>query len=280
MTYEDVTTLLAYNGRGCGVRDPEYPYLCTGVSRWGSPAETFLRDPVPPWKDELHRGYTLVQDKDGITHVVIFVGKEPYPAPWDFFREGKEYGYSRKMGKGFPFDRLTAGISRMHYVHEKAIPLFEYQCFGPAHLEDPEHYRLHYCQWHANGSISHPQTEYGGDGAFWPGLGIKTGYHPYDGTEPCTYALQQLAYLVHVMSPHPKYKLEVCPETSSFKIEGPSFRYGAPIPEVPEQETDIAWGPGCFLSTLITHVEYSHKADEKSAERAAAADFSVKVVEW
>ena len=51
--------------------------------------------------------------KNGITHLVLGVGKTYYPFPSDFLEEARRMGVSKKVPRNFPFDELTPGKSRM-----------------------------------------------------------------------------------------------------------------------------------------------------------------------
>lgn len=241
------TTKETPHGRGCGERTEDVPYLCSSQSLYGLPVEAFIIDPVEKWDLKGHsRGYTLYKN-NGINHIVIFVGKQYYPSPWDFVEEVKHFGVSRRIPENFPFDKLTPGKSNMYFAHSRAIPTFHYT---------PVHHSK-YCDelkttmkgWHTeNKSVSLP---------------------------PCTYSLRDLSvfhnkherigdkYLIR----HKSYGYDVNPPImakiqnewnyinepihSVYNISNPLYNqkklHTAPITYTPEY--------GIFMYAPITHVE-------------------------
>ncbi|MBU2722906.1 hypothetical protein [Acidithiobacillus ferridurans] len=120
----------AGGSRGCGSRVKGGVYLCTGLSKHGSPIEAFLIDPVPPFKGEPFRAPILMEDpqQNGIYHAVVWVGAEFYPSLVDYVEETRVKGASRRIPSGFDFSKLTPGKSRMIFVHPRA---FTAQCHVP-----------------------------------------------------------------------------------------------------------------------------------------------------
>lgn len=112
--------------RGCGTRTPGGTYLCIGQSPYGSPIENFIIDPPKKLPYDWQRGYALIKDQNGVTHVIIFVGESFYGSPWDFVEEARRFGISRKVPNNFPFDKLTPGQSRMIFAHRRVFPQFSF----------------------------------------------------------------------------------------------------------------------------------------------------------
>ena len=108
--------------RGCGSRKKGGTYLCTKLSRDGSPLEDFLVDPVRPFDGEPFRAPILLPDpqEPDVQHAVIWVGAQFYPSPVHFIEEVRRKGASRRIPSGFNFKALTPGKSRMLFVHAKA----------------------------------------------------------------------------------------------------------------------------------------------------------------
>ncbi len=265
-------TLELPHGRGCGSRDPEAPYLCTGVGKVGHPPEYFVYDPAVPWTDVLQRGYTLVKDKEGINHVFMFVSKNDYPHPWDFVAECR-YGVSRKVDRGFPFDKLTPDVSTMQFIHARAIPDFIYTMLGPLPEKDREHCRLHYCKWSADKMTPEMnlimKESLGSD--VWSTLSTPTGYHPCPPLESCAYAGRQLGYIVHKEEKYKGYEVETDESADMFTVNGPSFAYSGFTPEYDPDK--VGWKAGVFYWSRITHIEYTDKSDKESEADAQAAGY-------
>lgn len=267
------------HGRGCGYRDEEMPYLCTGLARKGMPMEHFLLDPVRTYDDVWQRGYTLIEI-EGVVHVLIFVSKETYPGPWDFFAEAKDYGVSRKMSRDFPFHALTPEKSKMFFAHERAIPRFEYRMKAPVYSEGQAEYmtRLHGCKWTPSRELCKAEKlPYEQPSKFWPHMETPTGYHPPDARKPCTMALKELSWFIHSQQEALNYTLTEIGDR--FSVLGPSFSYAGAIPALLSGE-QVAWATGVFMATYISHVEFANKADKKSADQALSAGYDVKTVPW
>lgn len=114
--------------RGCGSRQSGAIYLECGLAGW-QPIEHFLFDPplteVPEEWLTPHRMPELLE-RDGVTHVVIWVGEGDYPNVWDFIEETRVAGASRRISKTFDFSKLTEN-SRMYFVHAEADVAVEYE---------------------------------------------------------------------------------------------------------------------------------------------------------
>jgi hypothetical protein len=108
--------------RGCGSRKAGGVYLETGLVAGGSPIEAFLYD--PPLLN-VEKGWLLPHrtpilfEHGGIWHVVIWVGEEYYPSPWDYIEEVRVAGSSRRVPATFDFGKLGPG-SRQYFVHAGA----------------------------------------------------------------------------------------------------------------------------------------------------------------
>jgi len=240
------------------------------------PIEHFIYDPTRPWTDVLKRGYTLITDPLGVTHVGMFVSKNDYPHWWDFKCETARYGVSRKVGKEFPFHRLTPDKSKFLFIHARGIPAFDYTALGPSWMRDPKCCRLHHCKWQPSETM---ETEYphltGSAIPFWGATNTPTGYHP-DHAEPCAFAGGQLAYLVHREKKYKRYEVEEL--DGCFTVRGPSFSYSDRIPEYSGGK--LAFLPGVFMWQKITHIEYFSRAEAKSQAAAEAAGFDTVTLEW
>ena len=250
-------------GRGCGSRKSGKLYLCTGLSPSGVEIDTLVIDPAIPFEGEFKRGYSLVEDKNGIYHVFIFVGKSFYPSPWHFVEEVRRGGVSRNVGNNFPIDKLTPGASRMLFVHSKAIPLFDYETatkWYPYCRHQPEQDRP---GWHNLLNITSPS--------------------PYG--SPCAHALRDLSTLEEV--PH---KWEDDQIGQPIKVTRPSIAYTL-NPPVKVSGTSfydlnsamvrgLEWGVGIFLATLVTHVEAKDYLPQGPSERVYKAGFNLEVLSY
>ena len=114
--------------RGCGTRSPGGLYACCGASPGGKPVEHFLVDPPIPLDTKPFRAPQLFE-RDGLTHMLIWVGAKYYPYVPDFVEEAKGQGVSRRIPSNFPIEKLSQG-SCMYLCHPKAV------------LPDPCHQRV------------------------------------------------------------------------------------------------------------------------------------------
>lgn len=126
------TTVNPSNGRGCSFRSELSAYCCCGIGPGGMPIEHYLVDPCIPWPGKFQRGVKILprhrDNPNSINDLVIFVGvgRENYPAVWDYVEETRLFGASRKMPPTLPWEKLTPGQSRMVFVHRLAIPRFTF----------------------------------------------------------------------------------------------------------------------------------------------------------
>lgn len=271
------TTAPPENGRGCGFREEEMPYLCTGTSVFGSPIEHFVYDPTPEWTDIVKRGYVLIMDQEGVTHIGMFISKNDYPHWWDFTRETKGYGVSRKVSKNFPFHRLTLEKSNFLFIHARGIPAFDYQALGPSWMPDPEHCRLHYCKWQPSKEIEAKYPHLSSSVIpFWRPTETRTGYHPDPQDEPCAFASAQIAYLVHREKKYKGYEVEELDDC--FTVRGPSFEYSGRIPTL--EQGPLSFWPGVFMWAKVTHIEYFNRSDADSERAAREAGYETVTLDW
>jgi hypothetical protein len=107
--------------RGCGERKDKALYLESTPSPEGMPIENFIYDAPIPVNQEPFRAPILYRDeRTGLYHVLIWVGKKFYESPWDFIREAAVKGISRRIPKSFPIHKLSPG-SAMLFIHSDAI---------------------------------------------------------------------------------------------------------------------------------------------------------------
>ena len=106
--------------RGCGYRKAGGVYLeCNGSPYGSKPMNDFLLDPPLPLAVDCKRGVEL-QERQGTTMILDFVGASNYPFASDFIVEGMKYGFSRLVSKNLDFSRIQPG-SRLLLVHEKGL---------------------------------------------------------------------------------------------------------------------------------------------------------------
>lgn len=108
--------------RGCGVRKAGGVYWETGTSPGGKPLEHFIVDP-PVLVDRGALGIAPVgvklMERDGVWHVMDWVGDVFYPNVMDFLEETRRFGVSRRLPKNLDFAKIT-DKSRLLLVHSKA----------------------------------------------------------------------------------------------------------------------------------------------------------------
>lgn len=74
--------------RGCGTRKKNAIYFECGLSPYGQPLEYFIIDPpvlIDDWN--LSRVGVQLIERNGITHIIDWVGSEHYPNPADCLEE-------------------------------------------------------------------------------------------------------------------------------------------------------------------------------------------------
>lgn len=111
--------------RGCGDRKTDSIYFETRLGKNGLPIEDFIIDPpIDCLKNDIHYSRACsIFERDGINHLVDWVGEIFYESPWDFIEECRSKGMSRRVSKKFDFSKLTAGKSQIFFAHKKAIDL-------------------------------------------------------------------------------------------------------------------------------------------------------------
>lgn len=108
--------------RGCGTRVAGGIYAECPLSPYGMDLEHFLCDP-PVVIDPQEMGVTPVgvklMERNGVWHVVDWVGSTHYPNTADFVEEVRNFGLSRRLPQTLDFKRLTKE-SRILLVHSRA----------------------------------------------------------------------------------------------------------------------------------------------------------------
>jgi hypothetical protein len=275
------------HGRGCGDERTEGDaYGCCGLSPFGMPIEYFVIDPVRPipWQ----RGVKVLPrnrtEPDGVHDLVIFVGIDPkdgksegYPSAWSFVEECRHFGASRKLPKDLPFEKLTPLVSRMVFVHARAIPDFEYKL-------NREQRPIHGCK---------KFQDWADNREAWENDNVQAGFHlewdipltTVGEQSPCTFALRDLAYVLHdekMITPHTRYDLPELGEVAAFTIQMPSFAFSGHVPTLPKMGDDLKWISGAFLGLPLTHIETKGKDTMKPElkERIQKAGFEVAELEY
>lgn len=248
-------TLQVPNGRGCGFRTENSVYACCGFDATGLSIENFIIDPVVYWVSGFKRGHELLvrSTNQNISDLVIYVGKEYYPSSWDFVEEVRRFGASRKIAKTVDFNKLTPGISRMIFVHSRAIPNFYYACLGKAPIENC---LLRYTldDWSC----------------------VVRGWHGDENNNtPCAFALKDLAFISH-----PEL-LEKTIMGESATIQMPSFNYDIVVPEKHPFYVKLEhWSVGAFMWLPLTHFEAKNVLDEKTSYRIAMSGYELKILSY
>lgn len=114
--------------RGCGVREPGGIYFetphCRVITDRCRPVDDFLFDPPLPLGnlDVPNRGVLIMErpDGSGVHDVYDRVGESGYPNVADMIEEIRQFGLSRRAGKGLDFGLLGPG-SLIFLIHPRAI---------------------------------------------------------------------------------------------------------------------------------------------------------------
>ena len=114
--------------RGCGKRKAGGVYVMSELGPDGVPLEAVMIDPPVPYDGGPFRAPQLVR-KDGVAHLVFWVGAEFYEFPCDYLEETRRLGISRRVPVDFPLEELDSS-SMMFFVHSKAI-IENYEVFPP-----------------------------------------------------------------------------------------------------------------------------------------------------
>lgn len=109
--------------RGCGVRIQGAAYWVAGSAGiGGAVVENFIVDP-PVVIDEAALGLSAIGThpvmRNGVTHLLDWVGSGHYPYVSDFVEEARRYGISRRLSAATRWDALTPA-SRLLLVHRDA----------------------------------------------------------------------------------------------------------------------------------------------------------------
>jgi hypothetical protein len=132
--------------RGCGSREPGGIYLECGLSLYGRPVEDFLSDPPILLSKEWNLsplGVSFIE-RDGVWHVIDWVGYQHYPNVADFVEEVSRFGLSRRISQKEDFSKLSSK-SKILLVHSRAFI-------------DPEQI-CQYKQWNCIKKYSHHAPE-------------------------------------------------------------------------------------------------------------------------
>ncbi len=108
--------------RGCGTRKQGGIYAEFGCGPGGSPIEDFLVDPpivINPQDLGLTPVGVRLVERDGVWHILDWVGSESYPNVADYVEETRRAGLSRRLAKTLDFSKLTEQ-SRILLVHARA----------------------------------------------------------------------------------------------------------------------------------------------------------------
>ena len=114
--------------RGCGKRKAGGVYVMSELGPNGVPLEAMMIDPPIPYDGAPFRAPQLIR-KDGVAHLVFWVGAQFYEYPCDFLEETRKLGASRRVPVDFPIEELSSS-SMMFFVHSKAI-ITDYDVLPP-----------------------------------------------------------------------------------------------------------------------------------------------------
>lgn len=113
--------------RGCGSRAEDGLYLTVESSPLGQSITFFLVDPAIEWKGaKTLRSPMFIDDRLGVTHLVLGVGATFYPFVSDFVEEVRLHGVSKRVPRNLEVERLSQD-SKFLLMHPRAIPRFNYK---------------------------------------------------------------------------------------------------------------------------------------------------------
>ncbi len=108
--------------RGCGERKSGGVYAEMGCGPDGLPLEHFIVCP-PSVIDPAALGLSPIGvqlvERDGVWHILDWIGSEHYPNVADFLEEVRRFGLSRRLAKTIDFSKLTER-SKILVVHARA----------------------------------------------------------------------------------------------------------------------------------------------------------------
>jgi hypothetical protein len=108
--------------RGCGERKSGGVYAEMGCGPDGLPLEHFIVDPpivIDPAALGLSPIGVQLVERDGVWHILDWIGSEHYPNVADFLEEVRRFGLSRRLAKTVDFSKLTER-SKILVVHARA----------------------------------------------------------------------------------------------------------------------------------------------------------------
>ena len=108
--------------RGCGERKSGGIYAEMGCGPDGLPLEHFIVDPpivIDPAALGLSPIGVQLVERDGVWHILDWIGSEHYPNVADFLEEVRRFGLSRRIAKTVDFSKLTER-SKILVVHARA----------------------------------------------------------------------------------------------------------------------------------------------------------------
>ena len=81
----------------------------------------------------------FIEDKEGIVHILLGIGKRWYPFVSDAVEEYRQVGVSKRLPRNIEVERLTPNKSKFLLIHPRAIPDFEYatDCTCPKQKKEP-----------------------------------------------------------------------------------------------------------------------------------------------
>jgi len=107
--------------RGCGSRKTGGVYAETKLGIGGEPLTNFYSDPVVPVDEaDIKKVGVTMFEREGVTHLLDWVGEEYYPTMPDFIEEFERHGLSRRLPSTLDFEKLSME-SRIFLVHAKAF---------------------------------------------------------------------------------------------------------------------------------------------------------------
>lgn len=115
--------LFGLDTRGCGLPQEGGLYFTIGTTtRGGIDPRNFLIDPIYPVDEKLGikaRGLSTIE-RDGIIHIVDWIGENNYPNFPDWFEEIGHLGFHQRVETSFDFKQLDQLNSRFLLVHPNA----------------------------------------------------------------------------------------------------------------------------------------------------------------
>ena len=202
--------------RGCGTRTSGGVYLECGTGYGGRPLEFFLADPPIPLTCDTKLGVQLIE-RDGVVHVLDWIGEQHYPNCADFLEEGRRLGFSRRISKTLDLSRLSAE-SRILIVHAKGL-VVNYQALRPF-MPEPFHTAC-------SAQGKHPRA-YEHHCGYLERTGRPDHYRPEAYTHACTRNLWALPPASRVDDGAPPHYLR---EFASVSYEVFPLAPDAPVPE-------------------------------------------------